>query len=306
MNKTLLAGLLIMAVMLTAALLGPSFAPHDLETSLKVTYFKNDEGKGEIIAPPVSPNMIYPFGTDKNGYDLLTKLLHGAKYTLFLSFGIAFARVVVGGLIGMFLGYNGKKTEKGSGVLSAWKVLNGIPIFIIVWLIMVGISMNPTASPLYMSVIMAVVLTVVGVPSVASTIKDKTAVIRERLFVLASESLGAGHWKLIRSHFFPHLKESLLILIVHEVILILTLFGQLAIFNIFVGGTIMNFDPAEYQSRTGEWGGLIGQARNGIYAHQWILLIPLAVYTALIIGFHFISKGLEAHYQEKYSRFSHI
>jgi peptide/nickel transport system permease protein len=306
MNKTLLAGLLILAAMLTAALLGPSFAPHDLKEQLKITYFINDQGKGEIIVPPVSPNGIYPFGTDKNGYDLLTKLLHGAKYTLFLSFGIAFARVMFGGIIGMFLGYNGKKTVNRSSGLSVWKMLNGIPIFLIVWFMMIGITMNPTASPIFMSVIMAVVLTVVGVPSVASTIKDKTMIIRERLFVLAAESLGAGHWRILRSHLFPHLKESLLILIVHEVILILTLFGQLAIFNIFVGGTIMNFDPAEYFSRSNEWGGLIGQAKNGLYVHKWILLIPLAAYTTLIIGFHFISKGLEAHYQKKYAKFSHI
>jgi peptide/nickel transport system permease protein len=128
MNKTLLAGLLILAAMLTAALLGPSFALYDLEESLKITYFINDQGKGEIIVPPVSPNGTYPFGTDKNGYDLLTKLLYGAKYTLFLSFGIAFARVVFGGIIGMFLGYNGKKTVNRSSGLSAWKMLNGIPI----------------------------------------------------------------------------------------------------------------------------------------------------------------------------------
>lgn len=306
MNKTLLTGLLIMAAMLAAALFGPYFAPYDLEHHLKITYVVNEQGKGDLLAPPLPPNETYPFGTDKNGYDLMTKLLYGAKYTLFLSIGIAFARVVIGGLAGMFLGYYGKTTEIRKNRFSAWNMLNGIPIFLMVWFVMVGITINPAASPFHLSIILAVVMVLVGLPSVASTLKEKTAAIRDRLYVTAARALGAGHWTIIRSHIFPHLKESFLILIVNEVILVLSLFGQLAVFNIFVGGTIMYYDPVEYHSRTNEWGGLIGQARNMLYVNQWILLFPLAFYVALIIGFQLISNGLETFYNKKYAKFTQL
>ncbi|REK76701.1 ABC transporter permease [Paenibacillus paeoniae] len=305
MNKTLLVGLVVTGMMIFIGLFGPLLAPYGIDDQLKIEYIVDEDGKGMVIAPPVAPNAEYPLGTDKNGYDLLTKLLYGAKYTIFLAIGIAIARVVIGGWIGLMLGYYGKGEKKKKGQ-SFWSMLNGIPIFLIVWLILIGISINPNASPFMMSLLLAVVLLIIGVPSVATTVKEKTEVIREKQFVQASESLGAGGWKIIRSHLLPHLKESFLILIVQEIILILTLFGQLAIFHIFVGGTTMYPDPAEYYSRTNEWGGLIGQNRMNFYVNQWIFYVPLVAYVALILGFHLVSKGLEKRYGTMFSKHSRL
>ncbi|MCI3922353.1 ABC transporter permease subunit [Paenibacillus sp. TRM 82003] len=306
MNKTLLAGLLLTMVMLAAALFGPALAPHGLDDQVEISFFINEAGEGDLIAPPVAPGEQYPFGTDRNGYDILTKLLHGAKYTIFLATAVALARVAIGGIVGMFLGYYGKVDAAKKKRGGMWNVLNGIPVFLVVWFVMVGVSMNPSASPFNLALLIGAVLIVIGVPTVISTVKDKTLEIRDRQFVLASRSLGAGHWTMLRSHVFPHLKESFLILFVNEVILTLTLFGQLAIFNIFVGGTTMTVDPVEYISRTNEWAGLIGAARNGIYIHQWVLFFPLGTYVALIVGFYLISKGLESAYRSKYSKYAHI
>ncbi len=306
MNRALLTGLLITAFMLVIALFGPLLAPHDLHHQVEIKYMIDEHGNGTFIAPPIPPSAEYPLGTDKNGYDLMTKLMYGAKYTILLSIGIAVMRVLIGGLIGMIVGYYGRQRGKRQGEESYWSMLNGIPIFIIVWLIMIGISINPHTSPFLMSMILAVVLLVIGVPSVASTVKAKTIIIREKQFVTASQSLGAGSWTIIRSHLFLHLKESFLILIVQEIILILALFGQLGIFGIFVGGTIMYPDPVEYYSRTNEWGGLIGQLRMNFYVDQWIFYVPLIFYVILIIGFHLLSKGLEKRYEQKFSKFSHL
>ncbi|WP_309118398.1 ABC transporter permease subunit [Paenibacillus sp.] len=307
MNKSLLFGLIVTAVMLAAAAFGPQFAPHGLEDQVEIHFFINDKGEGDMIAPPVAPSKDYLFGTDRNGYDILTKLLHGAKYTVFLAIGIALARVLIGGIAGMFLGYYGNASASGKRKsIPYWNVLNGIPVFLMIWFIVYGISYNPSASPTYLAVVLGVIFVAIGLPAVVGPIRDKAVEIKERQFVMASKSIGANHWTIIRSHLFPHLKESFVVLFVNEIILILTLFGQLAIFNIFVGGTIMTFDPVEYFTRTNEWAGLIGQARNGIYVHQWILFFPLAVYVTLIVGFYFVSKGLETLYKDKYSKFSHI
>jgi peptide/nickel transport system permease protein len=302
MNKTLLLGLLITILMLIAAVAGPALAPYDPGYQAKVEFVINDDGTSDLIAPPVPPGKMFPLGTDRNGYDILTQLLYGAKFTILGSLAVALARVVGGGLFGMLLGFVG--SEKKSWPI--WSVMNGIPLFIVVWFVMLGISFNSPMKPMALTVIMAVVLIIVGVPSVAITVKEKVREIRKRQFVLAAKSLGAGPLRIVASHLFPHLKESFLILFVNEIILTLTLFGQLGLFHIFVGGTIMTFDPVEYYSRTKEWAGLISTAKSGIYVYQWILFIPLGAYAALIIGFYCISKGLEAIYKEKYSKAAHV
>lgn len=306
MNKTFMAGLIITATLIAAAVLGKWIAPYDLHHQSKTEYVRNDQGKGVVISPPNPPGAVYPFGTDENGYDLMTKLLYGAKYTVFLSLGIALARVFAGGWIGMLMGYFGTKPSKSNAGASSWNILSGIPIFIISWFVLSGITLNSTLSPPSLSLLFGVVLTAVGIPSVASTVAGKTRVIRDRPFVQAARSLGAGHWKIVKSHLFPQLKESLLLLIIQEVILVLALFGQLGIFNIFIGGTTMYFDPAEYHSRTDEWGGMIAQARNLKDLYPWIFYIPLAGYVVLIMGLHLMGKGLEAIYKKRYAKFSHL
>jgi len=306
MNRTLLTGLIITAVIMAFSFLGQYFAPHDLSDQVAVNFAVDEKGQGTLTVPPVSPNTTYPFGTDKAGYDLMAKLIAGSKYTIIVTLVIAFARVFIGGIVGLLLGYFGTEKKPHAKPLPIWNMLNGIPMFIIVWMIMIGISMNPVASPLYLTIILAIVMTIVGIPSVASTVKDKTMVIKEKQFIISARSIGAGSVTIIRTHIFPHIKESFVIIFVQEIVLILGVLGQLAIFNVFVGGTTMYFDPLEYVSRTNEWTGLIGQARNYLFIHQWILLIPLAAYIIFIFGFHLISVGLETIYKEKYSKVSHI
>jgi len=308
MNKTLAAGLLITIAMFATALFGPSFAPHAPDHRLDIKFFINEKGEQDLYAPPAPPNPEYPLGTDANGYDMLTKLLHGAKYTIFLSVGVALGRVAIGGALGMALGYFGPKANaaKRTARNGPWNALGAIPTFLIVWFAMSGISINSPLSETALSLALGAILVAVGLPGVVSATREKTMEIRERPFVLASKSVGAGHGVVLRSHIFPHLKESFLILLVNEMMLTLTLFGQLAIFHIFVGGTTMTFDPREYSSRTNEWAGLIGAARNGIYVHHWVLFAPLAAYVALLLGFYLISKGLEARLKAAYSKYAQL
>ncbi|WP_274362290.1 ABC transporter permease [Paenibacillus thermotolerans] len=304
MNKTLLAGLMITGFMLLIAAFGPMFAPHELTDQATIEFVVKEDGSSDIIAPPVPPgNYSYPLGTDKLGYDILTQLLYGAKYTILAAVGIAFARVAIGGTIGMLLGY----TSSGKKGWQMWSLLGGIPMFIIVWFFLAGITFNPGLDPVKLTMLMGVVFLLVGLPSVIGSVKDKAFEIKNRQFVLASRSIGSGHWTIVRSHLFPHLKESMLILFVNEIILILALFGQLGLFRIFIGGTrVTCCDPVEYSSITKEWAGLISSAKLGIYINQWTLFIPLAAYVLLILGFYCVSKGLESKYKEKYSKAAHV
>ncbi|AZN41319.1 ABC transporter permease [Paenibacillus albus] len=293
------------------AIFGRYMAPHDLNEHAPVEYHVDENGESTLMAPPFPPRASNPLGTDKYGVDMLAKLLGGAKYTIITTISVAITRVIAGGVLGMLLGYVGKESDRRrSERIPFWNMLNGIPIFIMVWMIMIGISMNSAASPIKLTIILSIVLVLVGIPTVASTVKEKTTVLRDKQFVLSAKSIGAGRWTILRRHLVPHLQESFLILFVQEIVLILSLFGQLAVFNIFVGGTLMYMNPwpelPEYVSRTNEWSGLVGQARSNLFNYQWVLFIPLLVYLLFIIGLQMISLGLEKMYKQKFSKFSHI
>jgi peptide/nickel transport system permease protein len=97
------------------------------------------------------------------------------------------------------------------------------------------------------------------------------------------------------------MKEKLLLLFSRETVEVLTLVGQLGIFNIFIGGTYFTPSPALFHSISNEWAGLVGQYRMKLQPGSWwILLFPLTGFVLLLLSFYLISRGLEKSVRERY------
>ncbi|WP_127587438.1 ABC transporter permease [Paenibacillus koleovorans] len=297
MNKSLWVGVGLTLLVVIVALFGPLFTPYTPKDQVKVSY----QGT-ELLAPPVKPGAEHWFGTDKWGYDIFTQLMYGAKYTLGAVVGVAAARTLLGGGIGLLLGFTRNQAR------SKWNFnfASGVPMFIIVFFFMYGFSVNSSLSPVQLTVILCAVFVVLGTPSVVSVVQNKTWEIRKREYIEAAISVGAGRGRILLRHIVPHLKESLLMLFVNELILALTMFGQLGIFNLFVGGTTKTLDPVLYAPRVGEWAGLVANARNYVDYNQWMLLFPMSAYMTVLLGFFLLSKGLESKYRNQYSKAPHL
>lgn len=301
MNKKLAFGIIITSLFFLVALFGPLVAPYDVHYDEKVITIQSEEGTQWVFAP-APPDQRHRFGTNEWGYDILTLILYGAKYTFFTSVGVAALRILLGGTLGLFLGV---KMNKLLGSLNL-SVLNGIPAFLIVWLIMINININSPLPSGVLALIQGIIMILIGVPGVVSVVQNKTFEIKKAQFVLAARAVGATDLRIILKHILPMLKESIVILMVNEVIVVLSLIGQLGVFNLFLGGTILSRDPALYHSATHEWAGLVGQASGHMRSDTWILLYPLSSYMLMLIGFYALSRGLEARFQRNYNKAPYI
>lgn len=233
-------------------------------------------------------------------YDLLTKLLYGARYTVFVTLAIALLRVILGTVIGLYLGMQDEKQKRWISVENAWSY---IPIFIPVYFLLGGINVNSDLSTSTLVAIFIGVVTILGIPSVVSSIRQKMQQLKEMQYVLAAASLGAGRSQIVLRHILPQIKEQVLLVLVMEMIAIMTLMGLLGMFDQFVGGTIMNFDPVLYHSVTNEWAGLLGAYRGFIYSsYPWIYLVPLLAFMLAVASFSLLAKGLRVRYQHTYHR----
>jgi ABC-type dipeptide/oligopeptide/nickel transport system permease subunit len=161
------------------------------------------------------------FGTDQYGYDILTRIVWGFRWTLGCVFLVAAARVLIGGLM----------AAKTSAVLA-------LP------------------------------------------------------FVEAASSAGAGRGWIFRWHVMPFLAEELLESFADQTVAVLQLVGRLGVFMLFVGGTVMTFDPPLLDSATGEIAGLIGLYRLKLLGARWMLAWPLASYLVVLAGMRFFASGL--------------
>ena len=170
----------------------------------------------------------------------------------------------------------------------------------IVYFIMVGINVNSPLGPVTLTIIQGLVMTAIGLPSVSAVIRAKADRLRRGDHVTAAVALGAGRRRIATRHILPLLREDIMILVVHEVVLVLTLLGQLAIFDMFLGGTVRWEDPPTYVPLTHEWAGLIGYARPAVQVYQWILGAPLAAFLFAVFAFQILTTGLERRMRVEY------
>ena len=298
-NWSLWTGSILVLLLLILGVLGPYIAPYELDYQEKL---RNEvvNGKTIIIAPPLPPSEAHWLGTDKWGYDLLTLLLHGAPYTVFVTLAVAAVRLLIGTFLGLYIGIQDKPQRWWLAIENAWSYM---PIFIPVYFLLKGININPLTPTSTLVLFFIVLVGVLGAPSVASSIRQKTEQIKESQYVLAATSLGAGREQIIFRHILPHLKEQIIIILVTEMVAIMTLMGLLGMFDLFVGGTKMTMDPVLFHSITHEWAGLLGAYRGFVYSnYTWIFLTPLVAFVIAIGSFTLLAKGLREKFEQTYHR----
>lgn len=295
LNWKLWAGAVLTTLLLLAAVAGPSVAPYPEDEAERLLVVQTDEGPVTIYAPQ-PPSLRHWLGTDRWGYDLLSLLLYGARFTVFGALVVGLARVLVGTILGLGLGLHGSRSRRAPARVG---LLSALPAFFIVYLAMAQINVGSGVPPWHLAGIQAGVMTLVGIPAVAVLVKEKTRQLRTRPFVDAAEALGARRTWIGLRHILPLLREDVFLLVLSETILALNLMGQLGIFQLFFGGTELGMDPIMYFPITHEWAGLIGHARASIQVNQWTLLAPMAAFVAAVVGLFLLLRGLEDHWRTR-------
>ncbi|WP_232695675.1 ABC transporter permease [Brevibacillus daliensis] len=306
MNKrgsiSLWTGCVIVAFLLVIAVFGPKLAPYDITFQLKAGTEIID-GKSQYVKIPYPPDEKHLLGTDRWGYDMLTRLMYGARYTIFATIAIAFFRLLIGTAVGLTIGLAERKQAWWISLENTWSY---VPIFIPIYFMLIGISMNSPLEPFQLTVIFVVLATLLGIPSIVSSVRQKTEQVKQLPFITAAISLGAGREHLILRHVLPQLKEQLLLLFVSEIIVVMALMGQLGIFDLFIGGTIAENDPDIFISASNEWAGLIGQSRTSIQFYAWMFYGPLGAFILAILGFSLIVNGLKRKYETAYNQSPYV
>lgn len=294
MNLEFKIGLSLLIVLVLISVIGPNYAPFepDFSESLRTVVIN---GEKEYIFAPEFPNKRHPLGTDKDGYDTLTMLLYGAKYTLGACFLIMLIRIVPGLLIGILAGLKKQSTKRLESI-------GAIPSFLILYFLLAGLTFNTTMGVMKVYLIQVVLIASVGIPSVISSIQNRTWLLTKSVYIEAAKSCGASNFRIAFIHILPHLRGSIFTIMITELISSLNIIGQLAIFNIFLGGTIYTASPPLLHSKTNEWMGIIALTRNSISSKPWMLFIPLTAYLLILFSFNMILQGIEKHYGRKYGK----
>jgi oligopeptide transport system permease protein len=140
------------------------------------------------------------FGRDIQGYDIYARCVYGARASILVGVFTTVGTVLIGGLIGVISGYLGGLWDT---VLSRiGDIFFAIPLLLGAIIVLVSLPQTDNYLLIVLKVVLAI--TVVVWPSVARLMRSSVIQVKPNDYVQAARALGAGPWRVVRSHILPN------------------------------------------------------------------------------------------------------
>ena len=256
-DRLAFTGLIIVAFLTLAAILAPVLAPHDPTV---IDPLRSLEGSSRD----------HLLGTDELGRDVLSRLLIGARWSLGIAFLATLSVMTVGTLIGLVAGYVGGWLD--AVVMRIVDALLALPNLVL-YLAIIG-----TLGPGIRNVFIALVA--ISWTSYARVMRGLVLSVRERAFVRASRSLGAGDGRLMLRHILPNVISPIVVL------------ATLQLGGTILGLASLGFFGLGAQPPTPEWGTMINQGRLFLQTNPTLMIYPGIAISLAVLGFNLMGDGL--------------
>lgn len=220
---------------------------------------------------------VYPLGTDQYGRCVFSRLLYGSRISLsiglvgiFISFAIA---LIIGGLAGYFGGWVDGVTMRGA------EFVMSIPTLYLIIALRVTFPPDMSSTEVYLRII--AILSLVGWAGTARVIRGMGLSLRERQYVLAARSLGAGSARVIFRHLLPGTFSYVIVA------------ATLMVPYYILGEVVLSYLAVGIQEPQASWGTMLVAAQDPEHIRRfpW-LLAPGAAIFATVLAFNFVGDGL--------------
>jgi ABC-type dipeptide/oligopeptide/nickel transport system permease subunit len=256
-NRPAMAGLIILVALVLMAVAAPLLTAYDpvaqdLEQALE------------------RPSVAHPFGTDHLGRDIMSRILYGARISLFIGVMGVGLGLIVGVPLGLVSGYFGGWVD--IIVQRIADVMLAFPA------ILLAISLVAVLGVGLQNVIIAVGISVV--PIFMRLARGSVLSVREQTYVEAARALGGTDVRIIRSHVLPN---SLAPLIVQATL-------SVGITILIAAG--LGFLGLGVQPPTPEWGSMLGEGRQYIFNASYMATFPGLAIAISVLAFNLVGDGL--------------
>ena len=257
-----MGGLIVLALVLTA-LLAPLISPHDprqiiLEADNRVPVY-------------VAPSAAYLMGTDHVGRDIVSRIIYGARISLYVGLGSVLIGVTGWFLVGMISAYAGPRVDLVvQRVVDAMMAVPGL-IIVLAIMAVLGSSLN--------NVIIAVVIGMLA--PVVRTVRSQVLSVKEMEYVVAARAIGARSARVVVRHIMPNCLAIYLILATYYLGFAIILEASLSFLGVGV--------PPDVPS----WGGMLTAAAQGhITKAPWAGIFPGLAIFIVVLGFNLLGDAL--------------
>ena len=219
----------------------------------------------------------YLMGSDDLGRDLFSRILYGARISLFIGFGGVIVIFVLGCLFGGISGYFGGVVDEI--VQRSIDFLRSIPTLPLWMVFSTAVPRNWSVEKTYFAI--TVILGIVGWTGLARVVRGKLLSLREEDYVVAAKLSAVRDLGIIRKHLLPNFMSHLVVSM------------TLQIPAMILGETALSFLGIGMLPPAVSWGILLADARNlGHIAHHPWILIPAIPVVITVLMYNFIGDGL--------------
>jgi len=250
----------VVAVLVLMALFGPWLTPADPYKSSMLSRLKPIGTEG------------YPLGTDELGRDMLSRLMIGARLSLFMGITPVICAFLIGSGLGILAGYAG-------GAINT-VIMRTIDVFYAFPSVLLAIALSGALGAGITNALLS--LTIVFVPPIARVAESVTTQVRTRDFVEAARASGADAFTIVRVHVLGNVLGPIFVYSTSLIAVSMILASGLS----FLGLGVKPPEP--------EWGLMLNTLRTAIYTQPWVAALPGAMIFITSISFNTLSDGLRS------------
>lgn len=259
-DKVAVGAALVVLMLLLLAVFGPWLAPADPYASSMLNRLKPIGTAG------------YPLGSDELGRDMLSRLMVGARLSLFMGITPVLIAFVLGSFIGIVAGYAG-------GWLNA-VIMRTIDVFYAFPSVLLAIALSGALGAGITNSLIS--LTIVFIPPIARVAESVTTQIRGRDYVDAARASGASAFTIVRVHVLGNVLGAIFVYATSLIAVSMILASGLS----FLGLGVKPPEP--------EWGLMLNTLRTAIYTQPWIAALPGVMIFITSIAFNLLADGLRS------------
>lgn len=217
------------------------------------------------------PDTQFLFGSDGNGMDVLSRVIHGTRYAFGIAVPAGIIMLAIGLPLGVIAGYKGGMLDEI--LLRILDILRAFPTIIL------ALAVVAAAGQSLISVVL--VIGVLDSPIFARVVRAEVLALREATFVKAAIAIGNPPWRIMLIHILPNAILGAMAQLPMRMAWAVRISATLA----FIGVGI--------QAPAPEWGAMIRQGAEFVITGEWwVAVFPGLALMALVLGLNLLGDGL--------------
>jgi peptide/nickel transport system permease protein len=218
----------------------------------------------------LAPSAAHPFGTDKLGRDILSRVVYGARVSLLVGIVAVAIMVILGLIAGAIAAYYG-------GLWDAI-IMRTADVFFAFPYVLFAVALIAVLGKGLQNVFIAI--GVLGWPTIARVFRSSILSVKENEYVDAARAMGASTRRIVFRHIMPNSMAPIIV------------YATMSVGVAILTEAALSFLGMGVQPPSPSWGGMLSESRSYLFTAPWLMLYPGIAILTTVLGFVLLGDGL--------------